>query len=59
MAMATRAQTEAERAAMLANFHTVVRVGTLITSAGTGAYRVREVMNRVGVALGLIALTPK
>ena len=50
--MATRAQTEAERAAMLANFHTVVRVGTLITSAGTGAYRVREVMNRVGVALG-------
>ena len=37
---------------MLSGCHTVVRVGTLMTSAGTGAYRVREVMNRIGVALG-------
>ncbi len=31
----------------------VVRAGTLMASAGTGAYRVKEAMNRVGRALGL------
>lgn len=49
---ATEAPTAAEQADMLAGCHTVVRVGTLMTAAGTGAYRVREVMNRIGVALG-------
>jgi len=34
----------------------VVRAGTLMASAGTGAYRVKEEMNRVGVALGLEAV---
>lgn len=32
---------------------TVLRTGTLMAAAGTGAYRVKEAMNRVGRALGL------
>ncbi|WP_338114199.1 threonine/serine exporter family protein [Thiorhodococcus mannitoliphagus] len=33
--------------------HTVVRAGTLMAAAGTGAFRVKEEMSRVGRALGL------
>ncbi|EXJ14296.1 threonine/serine exporter family protein [Imhoffiella purpurea] len=34
----------------------VVRAGTIMASAGTGAYRVKEEMNRVGIGLGLDAV---
>jgi uncharacterized membrane protein YjjP (DUF1212 family) len=34
----------------------VVSAGTLMAAAGTGAYRVKEEMNRVGLALGLDAV---
>lgn len=38
---------------LLEKCQTVARVGTIMASAGTGAFRVREAMNRVGLALGL------
>ena len=45
--------TPVQDACLAAKASIIVRTGYLDLSAGTGSYRVKEIMNRIGYALGV------